>query len=64
MKSTKHNLARDVAIPRGHWDVSVRVPLRQYVQFCREIDEQLQTLVEKWAHTAAPNAMRPRRRSS
>ena len=64
MKSTKHNLARDVAFPRAHWDVSIRVPLRPYVRFCTDMDEQLQSLVDKWAHTAAPNAMRPRRRSS
>lgn len=39
-------------------DVPVKVAYDSYVQFDRWLDEQLASLVIRWAHTAAPNAQR------
>ena len=62
MKSSKQNLAHAVWIDRNHWDVPVRVRLRPYVLFTSWLDDELQKLVDQWAHTAAPAALRPRPR--
>jgi hypothetical protein len=66
MTSENTQLARAVKIGRGYWDVPVRVGLRPYVRFTLWMDGQLQKLVARWAHTAAPNALgfRQRRFSS
>lgn len=63
MKTQKRDFARAVLIARDHWDVPVRVRLRPYLCFIRRLDGELEQLVAKWAHTAAPNALgrRPRR---
>ncbi|MBN2477061.1 MAG: hypothetical protein JXB62_20810 [Pirellulales bacterium] len=61
MKSEKANAAQDVMIARHHWDVPVRVGLQPYVQFVHRLDAELEKLVAKWAHTAAPNTMALRR---
>ena len=60
MKSKKLDDAHAVAINRDHWDVPLRVALRPYMVFCRQIDGELQELVARWAHTAAPNTRRMR----
>ena len=39
-------------------DLPVQVEYGSFQQFSRRIDRQLVELVERWAHTAAPNAMR------
>jgi len=48
------------------WDATgdplVQVKARSFLQFSQWMDGRLAELVERWAHTAAPNAMRPRRR--
>jgi hypothetical protein len=36
----------------------VLVESKPFVDFDRWMDEQLELLVERWAHTAAPNAAR------
>ena len=51
-----------VAIARDHWDVPVRVGLRPYVRFSLNMSRELEKLVARWAHTAAPNATRLKRR--
>ncbi len=56
MKSKKLNVADGLPIARDHWDVPLRVELRPYILFCRRMDDELQQLVDQWAHTAAPNA--------
>lgn len=61
MKSNKVDLARAVLIARGHWDVPVRVGLHSYMRFSRWLDGELRTLVDRWAHSAAPNASAVRR---
>ena len=49
-------VAEAVAITRDHWDVPVRVGLRPYVRFSLNMSRELEKLVARWAHTAAPNA--------
>jgi hypothetical protein len=61
MRAEKKDIARALLIARDHWDVPVRVRLRPYVEFVRRLDGELETLVARWAHTAAPNAMGWRR---
>ena len=61
MRAENKEIAHALLIARDHWDVPVRVRLRPYVEFIRWIDNELETLVARWAHTAAPNAMRWRR---
>ena len=64
MKSEKQDFARALLIARDYWDVPVRVRLVPYVQFIRQLDGELEELIARWAHTAAPNApgWQPRRR--
>ena len=62
MKSEKQDFARALLIARDYWDVPVRVLLGPYVRFIRRLDDELETLVARWAHTAAPNAPGWRRR--
>ena len=62
MKSEKQDVARALLIARDYWDVPVRVRLRPYVEFIRQLDGELEKLVARWAHTAAPGASRWRHR--
>lgn len=62
MKGHKSDLARALLIARDHWDVPVRVRLRPYVEFSRWMDGELEKLVARWVHTAAPQAPSWRRR--
>ncbi len=62
MKSEKQDFARALLIDRDYWDVPVRVRLRPYVQFIHRLDGELEKLVARWAHIAAPNAPGWRRR--
>ncbi|HUT11413.1 MAG TPA: hypothetical protein VMY42_13010 [Thermoguttaceae bacterium] len=62
MKSQKQDFARNVLISRRHWDIPLRVGLRPYFRFTCWLDEELRGLVARWAHTAAPNATRLKRR--
>lgn len=39
----------------------VRLKTRSFRRFNKSMDRQLAQLVERWAHAAAPNAVRPRR---
>ena len=43
-------------------DLLVQVDTRSFRKFSRQMDRRLTKLVEEWAHAAAPNALRPRRR--
>ncbi|OHB80739.1 MAG: hypothetical protein A2V98_18940 [Planctomycetes bacterium RBG_16_64_12] len=56
MKHHKHNLS-----PRWQSqelaDVPVRVPAPSYRRFCRWLDGELDRLVARWAHAAAPSAL-------
>ena len=61
MKSEKQDFARALLIARDYWDVPVRVRLGPYVRFIRRLDDELEKLVARWAHTAAPNAPGRRR---
>lgn len=62
-KSQKSQFNRgDIAITPEHWDVPLRVGLIPYADFCARMETQLQTLVERWVHTAAPYATSLRRR--
>jgi hypothetical protein len=63
MKSKKTEFVRGaVAITPDHWDVPLRVGLLPYADFCGRMETQFHTLVERWVHTAAPNATNLRRR--
>ena len=62
MASEKLKFSGKVKIARSHWDVPVRVGLRPYMQFNRWLDGELEKLVARWSHTAAPNAARFGRR--
>jgi hypothetical protein len=46
------------ALTRDHWDVPIRVRLVPYVAFSRLLDEELEKLVLRWQHKAAPCALR------
>jgi hypothetical protein len=48
-------------LTREHWDVPIRVTLRDYIEFSRSIDSQLEGLVLRWQHQAAPAAMKSER---
>ena len=63
MKSEKLGFARAVMIARDHWDVPVRVRLREYLQFCRRLDGQLKDLVARWDHLGTADGSSSRRRS-
>lgn len=39
----------------------VRAKTRSFRKFSRKMDRRLAKLVERWAHAAAPSAIRPRR---
>jgi hypothetical protein len=56
MRNQREDLARALLIARDHWDVPVRVRLQPYVHFIGRLDEDLEKLVARWAHTAAPGA--------
>jgi hypothetical protein len=43
-----------VLIGRDHWDVPVRVELRAFLRFSRQMDCQLRRLVVRWMHAASP----------
>ena len=62
MKSEKQDFARALLIARDYWDVPVRVRLGPYVRFIRRLDDELEKLVARWVHTAAPSAPGRRRR--
>jgi hypothetical protein len=45
-----------VLLGREHWDVPLRVPLRSFLDFHREMEVQMRRLVTRWAHAASPRA--------
>jgi hypothetical protein len=63
VKSEKSESQHYVAMGRRHWDVPLQVERRNYKRFARRLDRQLRKLVERWADTAAPAAIRAGRRS-
>ena len=57
MKGNKsHNSARREV--HDHGDVAVRVAAPAYRRFNRWMDGELEALVARWVHAAAPNASR------
>jgi hypothetical protein len=56
MSSNKLSSGEGVTITRDHWDVPLRVRLRAYLRFSRQIDKQLHRLVVHWSHAASPYA--------
>ena len=54
MKSKLSEFAKEALIARHRWEQPVRVPLRAYVRFCKQMDSELQKLVARWA--TGPNA--------
>ena len=63
MKGQKTSFARSVQFDRVRWNVPLPVAMRSYVRFSRWMDDELEKLVARWSHAAAPNAS-PRRRGS
>jgi hypothetical protein len=61
VKSNKQDFSRALLISRDYWDVPVRVRLLHYVRFIRRLDGELEKLIARWEHTAAPNARGHRR---
>ncbi|MFT7640936.1 MAG: hypothetical protein ACI9G1_002680 [Pirellulaceae bacterium] len=35
----------------------IHINLDAYIQFCEKMDQQLEKLVDRWKHTAAPRAV-------
>ncbi len=62
MKSKKSEGEHYVSMGRHHWDVPLKVELRNFKRFARRIDRQLRKLVNRWTDTAAPAAIRAGRR--
>ena len=58
MNNDKIHFSQSVLSVRENWEVPVRVRLRQFVQFNQLMDTELDKLVARWIHTAAPNASR------
>ena len=57
MKGNKsHNSSRWEVYDQS--DVAMRVGAPAYQQFSRQIDRELEALVARWVHAAAPNASR------
>lgn len=56
MSNQKLSVVDGVVIGRDHWDVPVRVDVRSYLRFSRQLDLQLRRLVVRWAHVASPCA--------
>ncbi len=49
MEDVKALAAAMLRMERIHWDVPLRVELPNYLRFSRQLDTQLQELVERWA---------------
>ena len=62
MKSKKSESVHYVSMGRHHWDVPLKVELRNFKRFTRRLDRQLRKLVDRWTATAAPAAIRAGRR--
>ena len=62
MKGQKTSIARSLQFERVRWNVPLPVPMRSYVQFSRWMDRELEHLVARWSHAAAPNVSRMRRK--
>jgi hypothetical protein len=56
MNEQQHKTAQAVLIGRDYWYVPVRVDVRAYLKFSRQMDAQLRRLVVRWAHAASPSA--------
>ena len=54
MSNQNLSVVEGVVIGREHWDVPVRVDLRSYLRFGRQMDSQLRRLVVRWSHAASP----------
>lgn len=51
----------ELALDPSYWDVPVNLPARRFNTFSRKLDRQLQRLVRRWVHLAAPNVSHCRR---
>ena len=57
MKSHKSDLSLGGEV-RDEAEVPIKVAWGPYRRFTRWLDRELETLVARWEHTAAPNALR------
>jgi hypothetical protein len=48
-------------VGRNYWDEPLRLHLKRFKRFDRQMDRQLRKLIQRWQHTAAPNAQAVRR---
>jgi hypothetical protein len=49
-------VANGVLIGRDYWEIPIRVDLRTYLRFSRQLDRQLRRLTVRWTHAASPIA--------
>lgn len=52
-----------IEIGWAHWELPVQVSRNAFTAFGRKLEEDLDKLVARWIHAAAPNAWRTQRRS-
>jgi hypothetical protein len=58
-----NRLQRTYYMPVGryYWDEPLKIHLKRFKRFDRQMDRQLRKLMARWQHTAAPNTQRLRR---
>lgn len=54
---------RPVEIGWAHWEMPMQVSLDALTAFGQKLEEDLERLVDRWIHTAAPGAWQSQRRS-
>jgi hypothetical protein len=61
MESNHAQRTHYMPVGRNFWDEPLRIHLKRFKRFDRQMDRELRRLVDRWAHTAAPCALRGRR---
>lgn len=61
MESDRTERTHYMPVGRNFWDEPLKLHLKRFKRFDRLMDRELRRLVARWAHTAAPCALRVRR---
>jgi hypothetical protein len=61
MESDRLQRTHYMPVGRNFWDEPLKIHLKRFKRFDRQMDRQLRKLTARWQHAAAPNAYRSRR---
>ena len=61
MESDRFQRTHYMPIGRNYWDEPLKIHLKRFKRFDRQMDRQLRKLIARWQYAAAPNAQRLRR---